>query len=105
MSSMSLAEYRRLFPVKTKKRRSAKQGTRQPSGGELITFTKILVEIEGGIWMVGGGRDIRGKSYIGDMEKYNSAAMMGFTVLRFSTEQVKSGLAVQQIEKMVGRNE
>jgi hypothetical protein len=32
------------------------------------------------------------------MEKYNSAAIMGFTVLRFSTEQVKSGMAIQQIE-------
>lgn len=129
MTSMSLAEYRELFPVKTKKRRSAKQGTRQPSEGEmvlashlrackisfeqeykfhpkrkwradfLIIGTKILVEVEGGIWS--GGRHTRGKGYIGDMEKYNSAAMMGFIVLRFSTEQVKSGLAVQQIEKMV----
>lgn len=130
MTSMSLAQYRELFPVKTKKRRSAKRGIRQPSEGEtvlathlrackisfeqeykfhpkrkwradfLITGTKILVEVEGGIWS--GGRHTRGKGYIGDMEKYNSAAMMGFTVLRFSTEQVKSGLAVQQIEKMVG---
>ncbi|MFW6538912.1 hypothetical protein ACOCIZ_19145, partial [Acinetobacter baumannii] len=95
MSSMSLAEYRELFPVKTKKRRSAKQGARQPSEGEtvlathlrvckisfeqeykfhskrkwradfLITGTKILVEVEGGIWS--GGRHTRGKGYIGDM--------------------------------------
>ncbi|HFG6965477.1 DUF559 domain-containing protein [Acinetobacter baumannii] len=129
MPSMSVAEYRELFPVKTKKRRSARQGTRQPSEDKtilakhlrackisfekdykfhpkrkwradfLITGTKILVEVEGGIWS--GGRHTRGKGYIGDMEKYNEAAMMGFTVLRFSTEQVKSGLAVQQIEKMV----
>ncbi|WP_336984058.1 DUF559 domain-containing protein [Acinetobacter soli] len=130
MTSMSLADYRELFPVKKTKRRSAKQGTRQPSEGEnvlathlracrisfeqeyrfdtkrkwradfWITGTKILVEIEGGIWS--GGRHTRGKGYIGDMEKYNAAAMMGFTVLRFSTAQVKSGLAVQQIEKMIG---
>ncbi|RSB52604.1 DUF559 domain-containing protein [Acinetobacter soli] len=65
-----------------------------------ITGTKILIEVEGGIWS--GGRHTRGKGYIGDMEKYNAAAMMGFTVLRFSTAQVKSGLAVQQIEKMIG---
>lgn len=130
MTSMSLAEYRELFPVKRTKRRSAKQGTRQSSEGEdelathlracrirfeqeykfhakrkwradfWITGTKILVEVEGGIWS--GGRHTRGKGYIGDMEKYNAAAMMGFTVLRFSTAQVKSGLAVQQIEKMIG---
>jgi len=130
MSSMSLAEYRELFPVKTKKRRSAKQCTRQPSEGEtvlathlrackinfeqeykfhpkrkwradfLITGTKILVEVEGGIWSC--GRHTRGKGYIGDMEKYNEAAMMGFTVLRFSTEQVKAGVAIKQIEQLVG---
>ncbi|MCG9515148.1 endonuclease domain-containing protein [Acinetobacter pittii] len=130
MTSMSLAEYRELFPVKTTKRRSAMHGARQPSEGEtalathlrackidfeqeykfhpkrkwradfLITGKKILVEVEGGIWS--GGRHTRGKGYIGDMEKYNEAAMMGFTVLRFSTEQVKSGVAIKQIEQLVG---
>ncbi len=63
---------------------------------------KILVEVEGGIWIPGGGRHTRGKGYIGDMEKYNAATMMGFQVIRFSTDQVKSGHAIQQIEKMVG---
>ena len=61
---------------------------------------KILVEIEGGIWS--GGRHTRGKGYLGDMEKYNAATMMGFQVIRFSTDQVKSGHAIQQLEKMVG---
>lgn len=61
---------------------------------------KILVEVEGGIWS--GGRHTRGKGYLGDMEKYNAATMMGFQVIRFSTDQVKSGHAIQQIEKMVG---
>ena len=60
----------------------------------------ILIEVEGGIWS--GGRHTRGKGYIGDMEKYNAATMLGYQVIRFSTEQVKSGLAIQQIEKMVG---
>ncbi|MDO7481564.1 DUF559 domain-containing protein [Acinetobacter baumannii] len=131
MSSISLAEYRELFPIqKNKKRRSAKQGARQPSECEmvlathlkackisfeqeykfhptrkwradfLITGTKILVEVEGGIWS--GGRHTRGKGYLGDMEKYNEAAAMGYTVLRFSTEQVKSGLALKKIEQLVG---
>lgn len=131
MSSVSIAEYRKLFPIKkNKKRRSAKQGTRQPSEGEMvlathlkackisfeqeykfhptrkwradffITGTKILVEVEGGIWS--GGRHTRGKGYLGDMEKYNEAAAMGYTVLRFSTEQVKSGLALKKIEQLVG---
>ncbi|WP_151751990.1 DUF559 domain-containing protein [Acinetobacter bereziniae] len=66
----------------------------------LIVGKKILVEVEGGVWS--GGRHTRGKGYIGDMEKYNAAVVLGFQVLRFSTEQVKSGLAVQQIEMMIG---
>jgi very-short-patch-repair endonuclease len=61
---------------------------------------KILVEVEGAIWS--GGRHTRGKGYIGDMGKYNAATMLGYQVIRFSTDQVKSGLAIQQIEKMVG---
>lgn len=61
---------------------------------------KILVEVEGGIWS--GGRHTRGKGYLRDLEKYNAATMMGFQVIRFSTDQVKSGHAIQQIEMMVG---
>ncbi|MDO5541740.1 MAG: DUF559 domain-containing protein [Acinetobacter sp.] len=64
-----------------------------------IKNTKLLIEIEGGIWS--GGRHTRGKGYIGDMEKYNAATMMGFQVLRFSTEQVTSGFAIKQIEGLV----
>jgi len=59
-----------------------------------------LVEVEGGIWS--GGRHTRGKGYLRDLEKYNAATMMGFQVIRFSTDQVKSGHAIQQIEMMVG---
>lgn len=132
MSSMSLADYKRLYvkPRSKPKRRVLVKKERVVSEGEatlvqhlkthkidfeqeykfhpkrkwradfLITGTKILIEVEGGIWS--GGRHTRGKGYIGDMEKYNSAAMMGFTVLRFSTEQVKAGVAIKQIEQLVG---
>jgi len=132
MSSMSLADYKRLYakPRSKPKRRTSAKKERVVSEGEaalvqhlkshkigfeqeykfhptrkwradfLITGTKILIEVEGGIWS--GGRHTRGKGYLGDLEKYNEAAMMGFTVLRFSTEQVKSGVAIKQIEQLVG---
>lgn len=61
---------------------------------------KILVEVEGGIWS--NGRHTRGKGYLGDLEKYNEATMMGYQVIRFSTEQVKSGKAIEQIFKLIG---
>ncbi len=42
------------------------------------------------------------KGTIGDIEKYNAATMLGYQVIRFSTEQVKSGLAyTANYEKMV----
>jgi len=61
---------------------------------------KILVEVEGGIWS--NGRHTRGKGYLGDLEKYNAATMMGYQVIRFSTEQVKSGKAIEQILNLIG---
>ncbi|RSN81535.1 DUF559 domain-containing protein [Acinetobacter baumannii] len=73
--------------------------TRKWRADFLISNTKILIEVEGGIWSQ--GRHTRGTGYIGDMEKYNAAAILGFQVLRFSTQQVKYGLAVQQIEQLV----
>ncbi len=133
MTSMSLAEYHKLYGTKKRakaKRQSKVKGEKVVSEGEAklasdlkalrisfeqeykfhpkrqwradfhITGTKILVEVEGGIWT--GGRHTRGKGFIHDMEKYNAATVLGYQVLRFSTEQVKSGLAVRQIEKMVG---
>ena len=131
MTSISLAEYRRIYKPKRKAKRPASvKKERVVSEGEAILSQhlrtlkiefeqefqfhptrkwradfhlkgkKILVEVEGGIWS--NGRHTRGKGYLGDLEKYNEATMMGYQVIRFSTEQVKSGKAIEQIEKMVG---
>lgn len=129
MTSISLAEYRSKFPIKKGKKRRVVKGQRVQSEGEvtlardlkavkinfeqeykfhpernwradfLVTGTKILIEVEGGIWS--GGRHTRAKGYLGDMEKYNAAAILDFKVLRFDTQQVKSGLAIKQIENLV----
>ncbi len=66
-----------------------------------ILDTRILIEVEGGIWS--GGRHTRGKGYIADMEKYNSATALGYSVYRYSTEQVKSGLAIEEIRRLLAR--
>lgn len=129
MTSISLAEYRAKFPIKKGKKRRSVKGQRVQSVGEVtlathlrgckinfeqeykfhpdrkwradffISGTNILIEVEGGIWS--GGRHTRGKGFIADMEKYNAAAVMGFKVLRFDTQQVKSGFAIKQIENLV----
>jgi len=133
MTSISVAEYHKLYGTKTRKkakRQNKMKGEKVVSEGEAklasdlkalkigfvqefyfhpkrqwradfhILETKILVEVEGGIWT--GGRHTRGKGFIHDIEKYNAATVLGYQILRFSTEQVKSGLAVRQIERLLG---
>ena len=46
---------------------------------------KILIEIEGGLWKY--GRHNRTTGYTKDMEKYNSAQILGFKVLRYTPGQ------------------
>ena len=65
-----------------------------------ITGHMILVEVEGGVYS--GGRHTRGTGYEADAEKYNTAAMEGWTVLRFTTGQVKKELAIAGIRKILG---
>jgi len=48
--------------------------------------SRTLIELEGGIYS--GGRHVRADGYRNDVEKYNAAAMLGYTVLRLGTGQV-----------------
>jgi len=57
----------------------------------------LAVEIEGGAYSQ--GRHTRGCGFIADMEKYNEFVMQGFSLLRFTPDQVKSGYALQEIER------
>lgn len=51
---------------------------------------KIALEVEGGIWT--RGRHTRGKGVLGDMTKYNEAAIMGWTLLRTTPDQLLSAV-------------
>lgn len=46
---------------------------------------KIAIEVEGGVWTK--GRHTRGSGFVKDMEKYNAAASMGWTILRVTPKQ------------------
>lgn len=61
----------------------------------------LAVEVEGGIYS--GGRHVRGKGFEDDCEKYNEAAAMGWTVLRFTGAQVRDGRAVKAITSALSR--
>ena len=47
----------------------------------------IAVEVEGGVWS--RGRHVRGRGYLGDLEKYNAAVVMGWRVLRYTPQTLE----------------
>jgi very-short-patch-repair endonuclease len=66
---------------------------------------KVLVEVDGGNRMaiIHNGRAVAVGSHTkdSDYEKLNSAALLGYRVLRFSPKQVKSGDALMLIERIL----
>jgi len=58
---------------------------------------KLAVECEGGNWT--GGRHTTGTGFESDCEKYNEAVLAGWSVLRFTGDQFKSGYALVMIER------
>lgn len=59
---------------------------------------KVAIEVEGGTWT--NGRHSRGNGFENDCEKYNEAAILGWTVLRFTTRQVKRGIAIDTVMRL-----
>jgi very-short-patch-repair endonuclease len=59
--------------------------------------SRTLIEIEGGIFIPGGGRHNRGGGYAKDAEKYLEAVLAGWTVIRLTAHQ----LEVDFIERIV----
>ena len=60
---------------------------------------KLAVEIEGGTWS--GGRHTRGAGFENDCIKYGEALLLGWTVYRCTGGMVKSGLAIETLEKLI----
>lgn len=63
-----------------------------------IPHKKIAVEIEGGVFT--NGRHVQGMGFQNDCEKYNQALLLGWRVLRFTCNHVKSGHALTLTEKL-----
>lgn len=57
----------------------------------------VAVELEGGVYS--GGRHTRGAAFVADCDKYNHAAALGWTVLRYTASHLKSQ-PVQVIEQV-----
>lgn len=57
---------------------------------------KLAVEVEGGTWV--SGRHTTGTGYARDLEKYNQAALLGWTVLRYTPRMIEEGTAIEELE-------
>jgi hypothetical protein len=57
------------------------------------------VEVAGGVYLPGGGGHTRGKAFEDDCEKYAHLAIQGWRLIVVTPKQVKSGIALQWIER------
>lgn len=60
---------------------------------------KIAVEVEGGVWT--GGRHTSPKGFLNDMEKYNTATIMGWRVLRTVPDELCSNATLNMIRESI----
>lgn len=58
---------------------------------------QIALEVEGGTWV--RGRHSRGTGMKADCEKYNAAVLMGWKVLRVTSDMVRDGSALNLAEQ------
>ena len=61
----------------------------------------LALEIDGGVWT--GGRHSRGAGQIADMAKGNEACALGWSVLHFTPQQLKSGEMIRFINYVLTR--
>lgn len=60
---------------------------------------KIAVEVEGGVWT--GGRHTSGAGFVADMEKYNTAAVLGWRVLRVQPKTLCTLRTIEMIRAAI----
>jgi hypothetical protein len=60
----------------------------------------LALEIEGGVWT--GGRHVSGGGFLGDVEKYNAAALNGWFLLRCTPADVESGEVFALLKRFMG---
>ena len=58
---------------------------------------RVACEIDGGVFMAGGGRHQRGTGFTEDAEKSNAAVMQGWRLYRFTPAHIRSGYALNTL--------
>ena len=64
---------------------------------------KLLIEIDGGIWMAGGGAHSNPRDIERNMRKRNDAALLGYRVLAFTPRDVTKGQAIAMTQRVLHR--
>ena len=62
----------------------------------------VALEVDGGTWVA--GRHSRGAGYERDCEKLNTATLLGWRVLRFTTAMVRDGRALTVLQELLARS-
>src|SRR5262245_18906352 len=68
-----------------------------------IPGIRVGIEVEGGIWLDGGGRHNRAEGFIKDCRKYNFLASMGWTVFRLPEPLINDPDHLEMIIKFIER--
>lgn len=66
---------------------------------DFLIYGNLVAEVDGGTWVQ--GRHNRGSSIEKDYEKLNALTTHGYSVLRFTTDMVTSGKAIETITQLV----
>lgn len=64
-----------------------------------IPIHKIALEVEGGVWTQ--GRHVRPEGFLGDIEKYNTATLMGWRVFRTTPDKLLSNSTLLLIKNAI----
>lgn len=64
-----------------------------------LPLYKIAVEVEGGVWT--GGRHVRPQGFLGDIEKYNTAALLGWRVFRTTPDKLISNSMILLLKNAI----
>lgn len=60
---------------------------------------KLALEVEGGTWVQ--GRHSRGAGYTSDCRKYNTAVVLGWRVLRATTDMIENGEVGPLVKRLI----
>lgn len=60
---------------------------------------RIALEVEGGVWQY--GRHNRAAGFLGDMDKYNAAAVLGWRVLRVTPKNLRRAATLEMIRAAI----